>query len=670
MYKDIHLIFITIRIVTLFVLFGFHACTGEKQSRTDFTLLLQRDAWLRHPVLGDPSFDDFKRYDKNPVVRGTPPFNWPVNGFYFEDPVSGNEYIFVGQYRTGYARNTDKKKIDINKRCVVYFSEDKGKTWKYKGSVFNEEVVMLDGETGPVMAAPDVSVVYFEGKYYMGLDYITTEFSWDIDIKNLMHGGLAIAVSDSPEGPYKIYRKPAISSRFFYNNPWFGKYNRCYAGTLIKVKNEWIFLFMLDSGPYYSWGLAAISSPLPEGPWSNPVLIRGCEINDYHPSLMEYFPSFLYKDTIYAPATSVAMNRNFQCIFRAAANEAMNPNKWSLWQEGSVWHSINSDNEYEGIWGQTFSGFVNKDGIFKVMYPSRDKENRGTINIASKEWNKINRDTGFIFSGHSSPSFTATSKFYDQPSIEASFSYYGTISFVWNYQAPIGPDYPRADATLHPLMYTSHTRIQLNEKQWLLLYASQDGKTDTLCKGILDKNELYSLKIRHQNQNTFISINNKLLWQGLLKNTNYGHCGLFAMKNSGIDLSLFILSGRNQKGFFNWLYTEGLCNSGSNMKDWEMIENNSLFTYGIGVISKIDTALAKWSFTGTGFDLYCPKMPDLGMAQIIVNGEIVGEINLHAENQEKSAVMYSIRDLTTKKNAIIVKGKNGKIALDYLRVYE
>ena len=635
---------------------------------TDFALQSQSKAWMRHPVLGDPSFDNFKRYEKNPVQRGSPPFNWPVNGYYFEDPVSGNQYIFAGQYRTGYAMSTDKKNLDISKGCVVYSSEDKGKTWKYKGSAFKEEAVILDGQAGPVSIAPDVSVVYSEGKYYMGLDYVTTGFTWDI--KNIMNGGLAVAVSDKPEGPYAIFSKPAITNGYFYSNPWLGKYNRCYAGTLIKSNDQWLFLFDLDSGTYFSWGLAAMSAPAPEGPWSEPVLVVSCESDEYHPSLMEYFPVFQYKDTLYAPATSVAKNRNFQCIFRVAGNETMNPKKWELWQEGSIWHSINAENEYEGIWGQTFSGFVNKDDVFKVMYPSRDQENRGTINLASVDWNKLHRDSGFVLSGHGAPSFTAIPGFYNQPDIESTFSYYGEIAFVWNYQAPVGPDRPKADAELHPLMFTSNTRFQLVEDQWFLLNASPDGRTDTISKGKLDIEELYTLKIQHRCRKTIISMDNKVLWQGGLENINYGNCGLFAMKRSGIDVRSFIVSGRNYPGFINWLYTEGLSNSGSNLKDWETVEKNPLFTYGIGAISKIDTALAKWSFTGSGFDLYCPRMPALGKAEIIVNGAIVGKIDIHSETPEKSAVVYSMRGLTQKKNAIIVKGKSGKISLDCLRVYE
>jgi DUF1680 family protein len=637
-------------------------------SGTDFALLPQKDAWFRNPVLGDPSFDNFKRYAKNPIERGTPPFNWPVNGFYFEDPVSGNEYIYVGEYRTGYAMGDDKNKSDIGKSCVVYCSEDKGKTWKYKGPVFRDESVKLEGEDGIITFAPDASIVYSDGKYYMGFDYATSAFTWDI--KGLMHGGIAVAVSEKPEGPFSIYSKPAIANRYFYDKPYNGKFNRCYAATLMKLKKQWVILFDLDSGPYFSWGLTAITAPSPEGPWSAPVLLNSTESDRYYPSLLEYFPTFLHNDTVYAPATSVAKNRNFQGIFRVPSEDVMNPEKWQLWKEGSVWHSKHSENEYEGIWGQTFSGFVNEKNVLKVMYPSRDKENRGTINLASADWSKPQRDTGFIFSGHGSPSFTAITGFYNQPEIRASFSYYGTMAVFWNYRAPVGPDQPKSDAELHPLMFRSNTRLQLTDGQWLLLDAASDGSTDTIAKGTLDNSPDIFLDIRHINQQINISINHNLIWQGILKNNNYGKCGLLAMKYSGVEMQSFIVNGDSRPGYTNWLYTEGLLNSGSNLKDWDVIENKELFTFGTGAVSKIDTARAKWSFTGSGFDLYCPKMPSLGMAEILVNGVVVKQIDLHAENEEKSEVVFSMRSLADKKNAIVIKGINGRIALDCLRVYE
>jgi len=348
----------------------------------------------------------------------------------------------------------------------------------------------------------------------------------------------------------------------------------------------------------------------------------------------------------------------------------MIPEKWQLWKEGSLWHSAQAENEHEGIWGQTFSGFVDKENRLKVMFPSRDKENRGTINLALADWGKLQKDRGFVFTGHGSPSFTAVTGFYDQPEIKASFSYYGTVAVFWNYRAPIGPDHPKSDAELHPLMFASNTRLQFSDDQWLLLDAAVDGQTDTVARGTLDESNNMVLYIRHINQQVNISINQRSVWQGALKNGNYGKCGLFAMNYSGVEMHSFVVTGDNRPGYTDWLYTEGLLNSGSNMKDWDIIESKELFTYGTGAVSKTDTARAKWSFSGSGIDLFCPKLPALGMAQIIVNGESMGEIDLHAETPERSALIYSNRSLTQKKNAIVLKGKHGKISLDYLRVYE
>ncbi|HRZ38215.1 MAG TPA: hypothetical protein P5534_17870, partial [Candidatus Paceibacterota bacterium] len=45
----------------------------------DFAQAANADAWLRHPILGDPSFDSFRRAPGNPIVKGAAPFKWPVN---------------------------------------------------------------------------------------------------------------------------------------------------------------------------------------------------------------------------------------------------------------------------------------------------------------------------------------------------------------------------------------------------------------------------------------------------------------------------------------------------------------------------------------------------------------------------------------------------------------
>src|SRR4051812_28694973 len=73
--------------------------TAEPPPVVDYAESRHVDAWLRHPVFGDPSFDAFERAPGNPIHRGTPDFAWPVNTFLFIDPPSGNWYAYVGDYK-------------------------------------------------------------------------------------------------------------------------------------------------------------------------------------------------------------------------------------------------------------------------------------------------------------------------------------------------------------------------------------------------------------------------------------------------------------------------------------------------------------------------------------------------------------------------------------------
>ena len=100
----------------------------------DYATAPLREAWLRHPVLGDPSFDAFQRGAANPICRGAPPLEWPVNGFLFLDPVSGHRYAYVGHYAAGYAIGPGKES-----RCTVYRSTDDGRSWEHVGPIFADE---------------------------------------------------------------------------------------------------------------------------------------------------------------------------------------------------------------------------------------------------------------------------------------------------------------------------------------------------------------------------------------------------------------------------------------------------------------------------------------------------------------------------------------------------
>lgn len=149
---------------------------------TDFARSVHVDTGLRHPVYGDPSFDAFERLPGNPIHRGTPPFEWPVNGFLFHDPVGGYDYVYIGDYTAGYAARPG--------RCLLYRSTDGAKTWANLGVVLHPDAGLFD-KNGQM---PDVTVVYDSGRYHMVYDWGYAEFN--------IKGGLAYAWADKPEGPW------------------------------------------------------------------------------------------------------------------------------------------------------------------------------------------------------------------------------------------------------------------------------------------------------------------------------------------------------------------------------------------------------------------------------------------------------------------------------------
>ena len=118
------------------------------------------DSWLRHPVYGDPSFDSFKRFSGNPVHTGAPRFGWPVNGFFFADPAGGNWYLYIGDYATGYLGPPPEPVHPLP------FAHH-GQTWENlaRSSRATRRMFDKNGHT------PDVSVVFAEGRYHMVYDW-------------------------------------------------------------------------------------------------------------------------------------------------------------------------------------------------------------------------------------------------------------------------------------------------------------------------------------------------------------------------------------------------------------------------------------------------------------------------------------------------------------------
>jgi len=638
-------------ILLIFIILS--SCKFQK----DYALLDAKDEWSHHFAFGSPSWDTFERFPNNPVIQGRDGMEWPVNGFLFSDPVSKNWYLYIGEYRRNYAIAKDSTAKNFN--CAIYKSTDRGKSWEKKGDLFPLNMTCYDSLH---IQAPDVMVVYDHGKYHLVFDWVSGKASW----QEMGQTGIGYAVSDRPEGPYKVSEKPLKINSRYRKNPLLNRYWRMYAQMLVKRKDDWVLLYMVDTAPARSWALAVSTAPHPEGPYSDPVLIRNVEGKTSYPPLMEYFPAFEHKGYIYFPATSVATNRNYQLISRVKTEDVTNRDKWEIFSAGTFWHSENTENEYAGIWGQTLTGFVDDSDSIVVMYPSKNKMNYGTINLAKASWNQPDRKRGFALSACESCSFTYIKRGIDLDDLNMDFDLSGTMRIVWDFHKSLDIQITWGKFSFNQ-DEGEYKEIELSGNRWSVNLISKSNIQR------LDSGEVLNLKgtgnhlhLGRVNGLYSLSIDDRKLWEGHLTD-NPGVIGIMLDPHSNLFASRFEVKGRPTKGKLSLGYYEALLNAGNQDTDWEF-KKDILFRNGRGAISKVDNAFAKWNFEGTRFTIYLPKGPTFGTVAIYVDGQAVGNVNLKSDTLINSKVVFKSESLQRGPHAVYIESSGGRLPLDCIEI--
>lgn len=634
----------------------------------DFALSLQADAWLRDVFLGDPSFDNFRHAANNPMLRGQLPYEWPVNGSFFEDPQSGHWYAYVGNYPVGYGTGPDNPPPS---RCTIYRSADQGKSWTYLGPMFPDPKFHFEDSNRQIWPGGEVSVVFDGGRYHMAYD-------WGAEGTGTAPGenGAAYAWADRPEGPFHrqstpILRTAELPRRF----PLAGKYNRAYAVSLIRRSHDWLALVLTDSGEAFSWGIVALSAPAPQGPWSDPVLVLGNDGNRYFPPAVESFPAFVHDGYVYNPATSVALNRNFQVIYRAKTEQAHRPEAWELYQHGTTWHADPVQHEGLGMWGQTFSGFVDAQGEFQVMFPSREAvSGLGTINFASRPWKQPLRERGFVLNGHEGASLTLLRSAYRGFELEADLTVHGHAArILWGCQAPLGPVKPSSGVELSELCQTRQQQLELSRQQWRIVSVDDVGHASVAAAGPLSAQAAHTVKLALQDSGQAeLVIDGQKVWNGRLP-VVLGPIGLWVDRHSHLAVERFAVTGIPEPAVFPYLYTAALIGAGEKMTDWVKVadwdvQHSPTYRFGVGAVRKSSGGRVKWNFHGRGFNLWLPKGPEFGRCALLLNGEKLAELDLRSDQSQPSRVLFSRQDLANAYHALVVQPINGRLVVDSLDV--
>jgi hypothetical protein len=502
----------------------------------------------------------------------------------------------------------------------------------------------------------------------MCFDWLTENGVWQNahDPPADVNSGVGYAWSERPEGPFHITARPVATTR--EQPPLLGRYRRLYISTIVRRANDWLVLTDTDSGPCFGWALVGMTADRPEGPYGPAKMLLHPESTRFHPQLVEFNPAFTHEGFIYMPATSVAGNRNYQVLFRAPIEKAMDADAWDIVQHGNLWHSDPVEHEHCGIWGQTFSGFIGPDGVFNAFFPSRDSKGMGTVNIASRPWNKPMRTRGFVASAHEVANLCYLKKAGPITRIEADLDRVGTVSFLWNAEGVLGAAAIKHPFAIHPLGLRSHVALELATNNWALLEVDNTGKRRIIGSGPLGAVPQCRFTLDWKDSHTAeLVIDGKMSWQGELP-TGPGCVGILCSPGGRADVRKLAVTGTKSPARVRYLATDAIIGAARKATDWPLREDRT-FHYGVGAVSSGSPVEAKWNFEGTAFSLWAPKGPAFGEADLLLDGHRLATIRFTSDRETPSRPVYEMKNLSPAVgHALMLRTGSKPVPLDVLEV--
>lgn len=625
----------------------------------DFT---NRNYWLHHPVIGDPSFDAFRRSEQNPAYVGEPPYEWPVNGSLYYDPLSGFRYCYVSLYPETYWAK-DGTQFGPGKTLLLR-SRDSGKSWDNLGIILEGDKDLFDGDGTRSGTAFDAMVIRVDDSYHM-------LYCW-AQIADWKQIGFALAHADSPEGPFIRSTSPLICPLEEPLRP--GNFRDLYEGTLIRRQNDWLMLTcirqndpplradhsLIDWAPFCQ-ALVAMTADSLTGPWSKPALLLSPQMCAWQPQPIENGVHWEHDGHIYVCQYSVASNRSYHSLFRAPVESAHEPSSWEPYRNGSVFHAEPIKSESMGIWGQPLHGYVDTEGRFQIMYPAKNQQNRGTINFASCDWNSPFKN-GFWLSGTTAPSLGLVQRAFSDFELSAEINVdsfeSGHWAIIWNHDSVIGPQ-PELNEEQHPRRQLANesiegcTRLSFSYDSWIL----EEEKRAIASGKVRAVNGRFQFSVGQKGCDVFID--GELV--GCV-GRHGGLIGLYAEENTYLHVNRFVIDGISSTARLKLSALEGVWGAANNMKHWR-IETTG-FAGKPGYSSVYEEACVKWSFYGSSPEVYLPKGPEFGLVSIWLDGIEVASLDLSAPEPIASRVLWSDPSLEPGYHAVMLKREKGRIPVD------
>jgi hypothetical protein len=349
---------------------------------------------------------------------------------------------------------------------------------------------------------------------------------------------------------------------------------------------------------------------------------------------------------------------------------------------GSAWHAEPEAAEAAGIWGQTFSGQVGPDGILRAKFPSRTREDVGTIGLARRPWSRPYRD-GFVLSASAAPAAAILRRPFGGFRLALGVRSSGPWALAWAARGPIGPDRIGADARTDPRMDRDRTELRRTASGWELRRRGPDGGGRTLAEGprLATPGWKEAFEIERRGSRVAIRIDGNELGRIEAGDAGPGRLELWAEPGSIVAVDRFEVAGGEGMDAPSaggggppgaaparemWLSTEALAGAGADPADWRPA-GGPAFVTGAGHESARPSALAKWNYRGRRFRLLAPRGPRYGKAAVAVDGAPAIEVDLRAPAEESSGPVLE-RDLPEGLHSVSLQAVEGAIPCDVLEV--
>ena len=117
----------------------------------------------------------------------------------------------------------------------------------------------------------------------------------------------------------------------------------------------------------------------------------------------------------------------------------------------------------------------------------------------------------------------------------------------------------------------------------------------------------------------------------------------------------------------NFLSSDAILGAGGSRDDWQELRGPE-FRYGLAALAKAPAARVKWNVEGRRFTLWSPRGPQFGKVQVKVDGRVMADLDLHAEQPAPSAPIWKSPRLKDCGHGVVLTATEGLLLVDSLEV--